>query len=67
MGLDAEFTVDGGYRPMPLKIAVIGGGNIAQKHLPVLQDLADADLESLVDANPHTLQESADRFDIPKK
>ena len=44
-----------------LKIAVIGGGNIAQKHLPVLKDLAEAEVVSLVDANPQTLQESADR------
>ena len=50
-----------------LKVAVIGGGNIAQKHLPVLKDLLAADVASLVDADPRTLQESADRFSIPNR
>ncbi len=50
-----------------LKVAVIGGGNIAQKHLPVLKDIAEAELASLVDANPQTLQESADRFGIANR
>jgi virulence factor len=48
-----------------LKVAVIGGGNIAQKHLEVLRDLPEAELTALVDSNPKTLQETADRFHIP--
>ncbi len=50
-----------------LKVAVIGGGNIAQQHLPVLKDLPEADVVALADANPKVLQESADRFAIPNR
>ena len=50
-----------------LKVAVIGGGNIAQQHLPVLKDLPEADVVALADANPKVLQESTDRFAIPNR
>jgi len=50
-----------------LKIAVIGGGNIAQQHLPVLVDLPQAEVATLVDANAQTLEETADRFAIPRR
>jgi len=45
-----------------LKIAVIGAGNIAQKHLPVLLDLPDVEVSALVDPNPEMLHETGDRF-----
>ena len=48
-----------------LKIAIIGGGNIAQAHLSVLRDLPQAEVVSLADIDPQTRQESADRFAIP--
>lgn len=51
----------------PLKIAVIGGGHIAQQHLPVLRDLPEAALVSLVERQPQVLQETADRFAIPQR
>ncbi len=50
-----------------LSIAVIGAGNIAQQHLPVLRALPECDLVSLVDTNADTLAESADRFDVPNR
>ena len=50
-----------------LKVAVIGGGHIAQQHLPVLRDLPEAALVSLVEKQPQTLQETADRFAIPRR
>ncbi len=50
-----------------LKVAVIGGGNIAQKHLEVLRDLSEAALTTLVDTHPRTLEETADRFGIPER
>ena len=50
-----------------LKVAVIGGGKIAQKHLEVLRDLPDAELTTMVDINPKTLEETADQFGIPER
>ena len=50
-----------------LRVAVIGGGNIAQKHLEVLGDLPEADVYSLVDTDPKALEETADRFAIPNR
>ena len=50
-----------------LKVAVIGGGHIAQQHLPVLRDLPEAALVFLVEKQPQTLQETADRFAIPRR
>ena len=52
---------------MPLSVAVIGAGNIAQQHLPVLNALPECDLVSIVDTNPDTLTESANRFDVPNR
>lgn len=50
-----------------LSVAVIGAGNIAQQHLPVLKALPKCDLEYIVDTNSDTLTESADRFGIPNR
>ena len=50
-----------------LKVAVIGGGNIAQQHLPVLKDLSQVEVTALVDGDEKTLRESADRFSIPTR
>ena len=50
-----------------LKVAVIGGGHIAQQHLPVLVDLPQTEVTTLVDADAQTLQETADRFAIPQR
>tara|TARA_Y100000588_G_scaffold390265_3_gene495233 strand:+ start:13463 stop:14428 length:966 start_codon:yes stop_codon:yes gene_type:complete len=50
-----------------LSIAVIGAGNIAQQHLPVLRDLPECNLDSIVDTNAKTLADSADRFSIPNR
>jgi predicted dehydrogenase len=52
---------------MSLLVAVLGAGNIAQQHLPVLKALPECDLVSIVDTNSDTLTESADRFDIPNR
>lgn len=50
-----------------LRVAVIGGGNIAQQHLPVLVDLPQVELIALVDTDEQTLRETADRFDIAQR
>ncbi len=47
-----------------LNIAVIGGGNIAQKHLHVLKDLPEIENLTLVDSDEEILQETGDRFEI---
>jgi predicted dehydrogenase len=47
-----------------LNIAVIGAGNIAQQHLPVLKDLSEIESITLVDADAETLQQTGDRFEI---
>ena len=47
-----------------LKVAVIGGGNIAQQHLPVLTDMPRVEVVALVDTDEKTLGETADRFSI---
>ena len=47
-----------------LKIAVVGAGNIAQKHLEVLSDLPGVELTFLVDADKGVLNETGDRFGI---
>ena len=53
--------------PQALRVAVIGGGKIAQRHLEVLRDLPEARLTTLVDAHPGTLEETANRFGIPER
>ena len=50
-----------------LSVAVIGGGNIARYHLPVLADLPQVEVTALVDTHAKTRQETADRFGIPKR
>ena len=50
-----------------LKVAVVGGGNIAQQHLPVLRDIPEAHVATLVETNPQVLEETANRFDIPDR
>jgi len=50
-----------------LKVAVVGTGNIAQKHLPVLLDLPDVEISALVDMDPQMLQETGDQFGIENR
>ncbi|MDP6358875.1 MAG: Gfo/Idh/MocA family oxidoreductase [Planctomycetota bacterium] len=50
-----------------LNIAVLGAGNIAQQHLPVLKDLPEIGSITLVDSDPETLQQTADRFEIDRR
>jgi predicted dehydrogenase len=42
-----------------LRVAVVGGGNIAQHHLRVLRDLPGMEVVALADADPQVLRESA--------
>ena len=48
-----------------LRVAVIGAGNIAQQHLPVLGGYPDCEVAVLCDANPAILAETAERFTAP--
>lgn len=50
--------------PRTLRVAVVGVGNIAQMHLPVLRDTPGVHIVALADKNPQTLRETADRFGI---
>ena len=50
-----------------LKVALVGGGKIAQYHLSVLADATAATVVALVDSNPQTLEETAARFAIPER
>lgn len=50
-----------------LKVALVGGGKIAQYHLSVLADTTAATVVALVDSNPQTLEETAARFAIPER
>lgn len=50
-----------------LRVAVVGGGNIAQHHLKVLKDLPGVEVVALADADPQVLRESAERFSIPQR
>ena len=50
-----------------LRVGVIGGGKIARYHMPVLADLPQVQVDALVDINAQTLDETADRFDIPQR
>ena len=47
-----------------LKVAVVGAGSIAQKHLHVLVDLPDVELCALVDVNSQALHETGEAFGI---
>ena len=47
-----------------LRVAVIGAGNIAQQHLPVLTDHPDCEVAVLCDGNAAVLAETAQRFEI---
>jgi predicted dehydrogenase len=48
-----------------LRIAVVGAGNIAQQHLPVLTQHPLCDVAVLCDRDPAILAATADRFAIP--
>ncbi|MBI2503920.1 MAG: Gfo/Idh/MocA family oxidoreductase [Candidatus Latescibacteria bacterium] len=50
-----------------LRVAVVGGGNIAQHHLKVLKELPGVEVIALADADPQALRESAERFSIPQR
>lgn len=47
-----------------LRVAVIGAGNIAQQHLPVLTTHPECEVALLCDATPATLAETATKFGI---
>ncbi|HET7767634.1 MAG TPA: Gfo/Idh/MocA family oxidoreductase [Chloroflexota bacterium] len=47
-----------------LRVAVIGAGNIAQQHLPVLTNHPECEVSLLCDASPAVLAESAAKFGI---
>ncbi len=46
----------------PLRVAVIGAGNIAQQHLPVLLAHPDCEVALLCDSDPATLARTAQRL-----
>ena len=50
-----------------LRVAVIGAGNIAQQHLPVLTNHPACEVAVLCDVNPAMLAESAERFGIAER
>lgn len=50
-----------------LRVAVIGAGNIAQQHLPVLTNHPDCEVVVLCDLNPKMLAETAQRFGISEQ
>ena len=47
-----------------LRVAVVGAGHIAEKHLQVLRDLPNVEICALVDSNAPALRETGDRFGI---
>lgn len=47
-----------------LRVAVIGAGNIAQQHLPVLTNHPECEVAVLCDTNSATLAATADRFGV---
>jgi predicted dehydrogenase len=47
-----------------LRIAVVGAGNIAQQHLPVLSNHPDCQVALLCDPNAATRAQTAERFEI---
>ncbi len=52
--------------PDPVRIAVVGAGNIAGQHLPVLRHLPEADVVALCDADPEVATARAREFDVPR-
>lgn len=50
-----------------MKVAVIGAGNIAEKHLEVLQAFSDVKLEAICSRGHPRIDALADRFGIPEK
>ena len=50
-----------------LNIAVIGAGNIAQRHLKVLTDLHEGCVTTLVDTNLRVLEETGARFGVANR
>ena len=50
-----------------LNIAVVGAGNIAQRHLKVLTDLREGCVTTLVDRNPRVLEETGARFGVSNR
>lgn len=50
-----------------LNIAVVGAGNIAQRHLKVLTDLREGRVTTLVDTNPRVLEETGARFGVSNR
>ena len=50
-----------------LEIAVVGAGNIAQRHLEVLTDLREGCVTTLVDTNLRVLEETGARFGVANR
>ncbi len=50
-----------------LRVAVIGGGRVAQDHLKVLTNHPDCDVIALADRDPKLLATTADRFGIGER
>lgn len=50
-----------------LKIAVIGAGNIANAHLNGYKSVADAEVYAICDIDAKQLDETADKFGIPRR
>jgi predicted dehydrogenase len=50
-----------------LRVAVIGGGRVAQFHLQVLTNHPDCDVVALADRDPQLLATTADRFGIGER
>ena len=50
-----------------LKLAIIGLGNIASKHLPVLAHFADVELVAFCDTNEERLRSVSDQYGVPQR
>jgi predicted dehydrogenase len=50
-----------------LRVAVIGAGNIAEKHLEVLESLSDVELVAISSRGHPRIDALADRFNIREK
>ena len=51
--------------PPPLRVAVIGCGDIAHLHLDVIGNLPDAVLVAVADSDPAACRSTAERFSVP--
>ena len=57
-----------GSRPRPVRLGLIGCGNVAKnRHLPALRSLRDADVVAVADIEPDRLKQVADKFRIERR